>query len=104
MIAAPRYRLSKDAISDLIGIYEFIAKDNAQAARQFVRAIEEKIKSAAASGYTGVARDWIRPGLRALPYRDRCIYLRVYETHLYIVRILHGRQDLSPDDFSESDT
>lgn len=103
MTAPRRYRLSRDAINDLIDIYDFIAQDNPAAARKFVRSIEDKIKSAASAGYTGVARDWILPGLRALPYRDRCIYLRVQETHILVLRILHGRQDLSPDDFSESD-
>lgn len=103
MIAARRYRLSRDAINDLIEIYDFIARDNPAVARKFVQSIEEKIKSAASDGYTGVARDWILPGLRALPYRDRCIYLRVHETHILVLRILHGRQHLSPDDFPESD-
>ncbi|MCD2181146.1 type II toxin-antitoxin system RelE/ParE family toxin [Rhizobium sp. TRM96647] len=104
MIEARHYRLSPAAIEDLIGIFDFIAQDNPDAALRFVRAIEAKIKSAAAAGYTGVARDWLAPGLRALPYRDRCIYLRVYDTRIVVIRILHGRQDLSPDDFTESET
>jgi toxin ParE1/3/4 len=97
------FSLSTDAVNDLINIYEFIAEQNPSAARRLVEEIEAKIRDMAASGYTGVARDWIRPGLRALPFRDRCIYFRVDETSLYVLRIVHGKQAIDSDDFEMGD-
>jgi len=42
--------------------------------------------------------------LRSFAYRDRAVYFRLTDSRLHIIRILHGRQDLSPDDFTESET
>jgi toxin ParE1/3/4 len=50
-----------------------------------------------------VPRDELSLGLRALPFKDRCIYFRVMGSRIYIVRILHGRQDISSEDFPESE-
>lgn len=50
-------------------------------------------------GFTGVPRDWIRDGLRALPYRERCIYYRIDGDAVYILRVLHGRQDITSQSF-----
>lgn len=101
MIHRRRFELSADAINDLTEIYRFIAKQNPLAAEKLIAAIEEKIKEMARSGSSGVSRSWIRPGLRALPFRDRCIYFRVSDSTLYVLRIVHGRQLIDPDDFTE---
>jgi toxin ParE1/3/4 len=97
------FSLSTDAVNDLINIYNLIAEQNPSAARRLVEEIEAKIRDMAASGYSGAARDWIRPGLRALPFRDRCIYFRVDETSLYVLRIVHGKQAIDSDDFETGD-
>lgn len=47
----------------------------------------------AETDFTGVPRDEYREGLRALPYRDRCIYYFRHEDRIEIVRVLHGAQD-----------
>jgi toxin ParE1/3/4 len=57
-------------------------------------------------GISGVPRDWLRPGLRAFPYRKRCIYFRAYEDRIVedrivIVRVLHGKQDIDRQEFTE---
>lgn len=57
----------------------------------------------AETGFPGVARDWIRPGLRALPYRERCIYFRIAGDAVYISRVLHARQDVTQQEFDGSD-
>jgi plasmid stabilization system protein ParE len=99
VIRSRRFSLSINAINDLINIYDYIAEKNPVAARRMLSALEAKIKSLAKSGNSGVSRDWIRPGLRAFPYRDRCIYFRVDETTLHVLRIVHGHQAINPDDF-----
>ncbi len=95
---------SRAARADLRSIFKYIAAQNPDAAAAFVLDIHSKINSIAQNGFTGVTRDHLRQQLRALPYRDRCIYFRVEESHIYIVRILHGRQDISFEHFPESDT
>ena len=94
MILAPKAR------DDLTEIYLYIARDNPDAAARFVADLSSKIEWVAATGFTGVPRDWIRPGLRALPYRERCIYFRVNDETVTILRVLHGRQDVQRQEFS----
>lgn len=53
----------------------------------------------AETGFTGAPRDWIRPGLRALPYRECCICFRIDENTVTIQRVIHGRQDVSSQEF-----
>ncbi|WP_349433715.1 type II toxin-antitoxin system RelE/ParE family toxin [Pararhizobium sp. A13] len=94
---------SRAARADLRSIFKYIAARNPDAAASFILDINLKIRSIARSGFTGVTRDEIGQSLRGLPYRDRCIYFRIEESHTFIVRILHGRQDISSEDFPESE-
>jgi plasmid stabilization system protein ParE len=77
------------------------AEKNPDAAKSLVDAITAKIVTMAATGNSGVARDDILPGLRARPYKQRCIYFRVAGKEFYALRVLHGRQDVSPDLFKD---
>lgn len=95
---------SRAARADLRSIYRYIAETNPNAAARFILDINLKIEKIAETGLTGVARHALRPKLRSVPYRDRCIYFRVEKSHLYVVRILHGRQDIYSQDFPESET
>jgi len=61
--------------------------------------LSAKIEWIAKTGFNGVPRDWIRPGLRALPYRDRCFYFRVEDETVTILRVIHGRQDVEKQEF-----
>jgi toxin ParE1/3/4 len=45
-------------------------------------------------GVTGVARDWIRPGLRLHIYGKYCAYFRTDDECLTVLRIVHGARDL----------
>lgn len=97
------FELSIPAIRDLGSIYDYIAASNPAAARRLLSEINRKIAWIAESGFLGVPRDELSLGLRALPFKDRCIYFRVMGSRIYIVRILHGRQDISSEDFPESE-
>jgi len=61
--------------------------------------LSAKIEWIARTGFSGVSREWIRPGLRALPYRERCIYFRIDADMVTILRVLHGRQDVEAQEF-----
>jgi toxin ParE1/3/4 len=83
-------------------VYRHIAADNPTAANAFILSLHEKVRSFANLGLTGIARDVLGLGLRAFTYHDRCFYFRVTGESLLILRVLHGRQDTTPDDFIES--
>ena len=68
----------------------------------FVSDLHAKIIHLAKSGSNGVARDWISPGLRAFPLRDRCIYFRIDGDRMLVLRVLHGHQDVEQQDFPAS--
>ena len=70
-------------------------------ADRFVLDLEAKMRSLAASGYSGAPRDGIAKNLRAFPYRERCFYFRIRGRELIVLRVLHGRQDVSPGKFEE---
>lgn len=91
-------KMSFEALNDLLGIYEYIAQFDPIAARRFLDDINGKIEWMANLGITGSPRDFI-PDLRAFPYRKRCIYFFIDGEKLSVLRILHGRQKISPDDF-----
>lgn len=98
-----RYRLSPQAVEDLIQIYNYLYERSPVAAQRFTRDIEQKITDLAGSRNPGVSRDWLKPGLRAFPYRRRCIYFRIVADTLVVLRVTHGRQDITSDTFPESD-
>ncbi|MDZ7872021.1 MAG: hypothetical protein U5N27_01815 [Rhizobium sp.] len=52
-----------------------------------------------------LARSFGQTGLRShFPIESRCIYFTISDEAITVVlRIMHGRQNISPDDFPESD-
>jgi plasmid stabilization system protein ParE len=90
--------VSFEALNDLLGIYNYIADFDQHAAKHFLDDINGKIEWMAAYGVTGSPRDFI-PGLRAFPYRKRCIYFFISDDEMTVLRVLHGRQQIKPEDF-----
>lgn len=83
-------------------MFRYIARDDLVAAKRLVDQISNRIEQIAQSGFTGVNRNWLSPDLRAIVYKNRCIYFVVRDDELHVVRVLHGREDTSPEDFIES--
>ena len=69
----------------------------------FLQDLVTKVYSLADEGVTGVSRDWVSRGLRAFPYRNRCFYFRIIEDEMILIRVLHGKQDVSSSNFSLED-
>ncbi|MBX9456334.1 MAG: type II toxin-antitoxin system RelE/ParE family toxin [Rhizobium sp.] len=73
-----RYTLTADAQRDLAEIYLYLADaGDPSAGRRLVGSLVDKIRKLARLGTSGVARDWIAPGLRAFPHKSRSIYFRI---------------------------
>lgn len=70
-------------------------------AADFVADIHAKIEWIAEVDFTGSPRDHISEGLRGFPYRKRCIYYRSYNDRIVIVRVLHGAQDVTHQEFKD---
>ncbi|WP_096171962.1 type II toxin-antitoxin system RelE/ParE family toxin [Cohaesibacter sp. ES.047] len=95
-----RLVLAPKAQDDLTGIFVYIAQEeDVGTAATFVADLTAKIQWIADTDFPGVPRDWIRPGLKALPYRKRCIYFRTDEDTVTVLRIIHGRQDVEAQEF-----
>ena len=98
------YSLSTDAQRDLAKLYLYLAdQGDASIGRKLVDSLLAKIASLASSGHVGVAREWLSPGLRAFPYENRCVYFRVVDRNMRVLRILHGRQDVESSMFTDAD-
>lgn len=93
---------STTARADILEQYIYIAGSNPVAADQFAYDIESKLRSYASLGLTGVSREEFGPGIRSFAYRRRVIYFTLKDDVLFVSRILHGHQNISPEDFPES--
>nr|WP_235938338.1 type II toxin-antitoxin system RelE/ParE family toxin [Endobacterium cereale] len=87
----------------MLNIFLHIAVHVSAAASVFVRDLSRKIEWIALSGFPGPPRDNLSPGLKALPYRKRCIYFRTTETTVRILRVVHSHQNITPDFFKTND-
>jgi toxin ParE1/3/4 len=96
------FSYSETALRDLASIYRYIAERNPDAASRFIDAIDRKISSLARNKVKGAPRDWLHPDLRAFPYKDRCIYFITQHHQIRVIRVLHGRQNVTPDMFVPS--
>lgn len=97
-----RLVITAQALNDLLADHNYIAQFNPVAARRFLDDMNVKMISLARHGITGVPRSYV-PNLRAFPYRDRCIYFVVDDKKLYVLRVLHGHQDISAEDFKQEE-
>lgn len=80
-------------------MYDYIAEKNLQAASDFVDDLLHKIEKLAVTGVTGFPRDHVQIGLRSFPYRERCFYFRIVEDKMFLMRVLHDKQDVTAQDF-----
>ncbi len=91
--------ITDTAKADLRNIRTYIAKDSPKMARSFVNDLTTKLYKLADTGVIGTPRDNIKTGLRAFPYRGRSFYLHIIDNKMFVIRVLHGKQDISEHDF-----
>ncbi|UIK06743.1 type II toxin-antitoxin system RelE/ParE family toxin [Neorhizobium galegae] len=87
----------------MIEDHAYISLENPPAADRFVLDIFAKVHSFAELCLTGVEREF-GTGIRSFAYRERIIFFRISETELTVLRVLHSHQNVSPDDFTTSET
>ena len=79
--------------------HAYIARENIEAADRFFLDIYRKIEAFARTGLTGTSRGEFGKGIRSFAYRERVIFFNLSDTELTVLRVLHGRQNISADDF-----
>ncbi|MFC0240661.1 type II toxin-antitoxin system RelE/ParE family toxin [Rhodopseudomonas telluris] len=96
---ATRARKSPQAERDIAAIWRFVAEDSADAADRLLEAIEKVFDVLVQSPLVGRARPELSPKLRSFPSGSYVLYYLPLKDGVVIVRVLHGRQDISPEDF-----
>ena len=89
-----KLRFRAEAQRDLREIGDFIARDNREAARRFVRFLRAKCRILAADPYIGRERPELSAGLRSYPVQRHVIFYRVLGDAVEIVNIIHGSRDI----------
>lgn len=84
---------------DLFALSSHLARTSPSAAHAFVADITQKMHWIADVDFTGAPREELGPGIRALPYRNRCIYFVSRPDRIVVLRILHGAQDVAAQAF-----
>jgi toxin ParE1/3/4 len=92
-----RVVLSEQAKADLRGIGLYIARDNKNRARSFVRELQAKAQDIGdiPRAFPLVPR-YEHYGIRRRPYGDYLIFYRIADDRVFVVHILHGARDYEP--------
>ena len=98
------YSLSKKAVSDLDGIYEYTILDfGLKQARAYLIELHECFQILADNPGVGRSAPQLAPELRRHKYQSHIIFYVPREKGVLIVRVLHARMD-AKHHFEEADT
>jgi toxin ParE1/3/4 len=86
--------LDQAARSDLIEIWQYIARDNERAADAMLDRIQRGFEVIAQFPHGGTARPELIKGLRCFSVGNYVIYFRAIANGVEIVRVLHGARDV----------
>ena len=89
-----KLEVTSQAVSDLREIEEYIGKDNALAAVDFVQRLTDRFYQLSNMPGIGRKRDELAAGLRSSGVGDHLIFYRVAGEKVVIVHVLHGARDL----------
>ena len=95
IVKSPQYE------RDIAEILHYIAEHNPEAADRVVLAIETTIELLAHFPGIGSPCAHLAPGLRRTLWREYLIYYRIRENKVEIVRALHGRRNITREDFGD---
>lgn len=94
--------ISPAARHDLAGIWEYISRDNEEAATNLIQSIYRQCLTLAELPGLGKARDRdLGKGLRSYPVGRYIIFFRMRDSKLELVRVIHSARDL--DEVFEAD-
>jgi len=89
------YILSEAADQDLEDIFDYtVYYFGFDQAEKYLLEIEEAFQSLLLNPTSGKTRNEIKQGLYSFPKDNHIIFYRLSDTHIIIVRILHGSRDI----------
>ena len=94
-----RYGLTPAAEADLDAIAIYVAERNPTAAIALLDDFERRWELLATQPYSGRSRHDVAPELRSLVMRSYVAFYKVEDGVVSILRVLHGSQNISADDF-----
>jgi toxin ParE1/3/4 len=89
------YRLIRAARRDLVDVWAYIAKDSPLNVDRFLDLIFKRVAMLGSNPYAGRNRDEVKQGLRSFPVGEYLILYIIGKSKVEIVRVVHGRRDLS---------
>lgn len=92
------YRLSGRALTDLASIVDYLSDFNPNAAHRLVDRLEERWELLVTQPRSGASRPYLGSELREVIVGEYLSIYRLDGDDIEIVRILHGRRDITPDD------
>jgi toxin ParE1/3/4 len=85
-----RLRKTSVAEQDLIAIWDYIAKDNPNAADRFLKRFDKRFKQLQQFPLIGESQDRFRIGLRSVIEGSYIIFYEPRPDEILIYRVLHG--------------
>jgi toxin ParE1/3/4 len=93
MVASSIFR-TREAIEDLDGIWDYIARDNPTAADRILDALNERFVLLSKNPEMGELQPLLADGnYRRFTFRNYIIYYRPLNQGIVLVRVLNGAQD-----------
>ncbi len=89
-----KYKLSENSIADIRGIYHYtLAQFGAEQAVAYHLGLEQAFQMICDNPQVGRRRPEIDDLTRSLVHQSHMIYYEVQTEVIFILRVLHGRQD-----------
>lgn len=96
-----KYVLSEIAELDIEEIYDYgTFKFGSEQAIYYLIEMQSHFEALCKNPEMGRIRNEIKKGLLSFPYQSHIIFYRILDTHIRIIRVLHGSRDL-PSHFSK---
>lgn len=89
-----RVRKTRAARRDYSDIWNYIARDNPDAADRVVRSFDERLELLARLPGVGRARDELMPGVRSFAVGSYVLFYREANGGIELLRVLHGARDI----------
>lgn len=90
-----RFRVAPRAAADLRHIRKRIAEDNPPRAASYLEELSEHFRRLAEMPLIGRSRPELGRNLRSIPHDDYVIFYRPSSEGIEVVRVRHGRQNIS---------
>jgi toxin ParE1/3/4 len=84
---------TSQARSDVLDIWEYIARDNPKAADNLVRKLDLMLRRLAEQPGIGAPQEKYRVGLRCFPVGNYLIFYESIPKGIQVIRVLHGARD-----------